>query len=318
MAMIKGIHLLDISTPFAVGKANCYFVEGHVPTLIDTPPRGMIHVDELEVALKRIGYSVRDIARIIITHHHFDHFGAASDLVRMNGAAVFASRGAAGYLEHFEDELEKDRDRYLKMLVQAGVPGDANNYLDALFAWAFSYGSSVPVSQMLDDGDELDLGPGPCRIAAVPGHTPWCILVYSQDRTFAFSGDFLLKQTSPEALIQQPAAKPGLYRSPKACLTSLHRVRQLGIQTVLPGHGKAIRDVAVRIDEINGFIAERKGFVHNILAKGRCTPFSIAEQTFSSLEEELVFFGILEVLGYLELLESEGLAEQDGGLWSVR
>lgn len=315
---LEGIHLLDISTPFPVGKTNIYLVEGRMPTLIDAPPKGMFYVDELRVALKRLDYSIGDIARIIVTHPHFDHFGSAADIVRMSGAAIWASRGAARHLEHFEDEFRQDYDHYSNILLQAGVPGDVRNYLGTFSSWARLYGCSVPVSRVLDDEDEIELGPGPCRVADVPGHSPWCILVYSQDRTFCFSGDFLLKEISSNALIQRPAAALQGYRSLRAYLTSLRKVKRLGIRRALPGHGEVIGDVAGRIDQITAFIGERKELVRHILARGPCKPFSIVQQIFPTLETDQLFLGISEVIGHLELLESEGLAWQRQGLWGAR
>jgi glyoxylase-like metal-dependent hydrolase (beta-lactamase superfamily II) len=89
------IHLLGISTPFPVGKVNVYLIEGAIPTLVDTPPKGAVYMNELQAALKARGYVIKDIRRIIITHPHFDHCGAAAEIVRLSEAEVWASSGGA-------------------------------------------------------------------------------------------------------------------------------------------------------------------------------------------------------------------------------
>jgi glyoxylase-like metal-dependent hydrolase (beta-lactamase superfamily II) len=312
---MEGVHLLDVSSPFPVGKTNIYFIEGPTPTLIDAPPKGAVYVDELRAALNRIGYGIGDIARIIITHPHFDHFGSVADIVAEGGAEVWASVGAAGHLEHFDEESRKDYDHYSGILAGAGAPGDVRDYVATLSGWAGMYGCSVPVSRLLDDGDAIDLGPGPCRIAAVPGHSPWCILIYREDRTYAFSGDFLLREITPNALIQRPDATSPDYRSLGAYLASLRKAKSLGLDMALPGHGEAITDVAGRIDEIVSFIGARSATVRRILHRGPRTPFSLVEEIFPGLPREQLFLGLSEVIGHLELLESKGLARLHEGLW---
>lgn len=314
--MIDHIHLLSMSTPFPVGNINVYFIEGVIPTLIDTPPKGNIYTNELRAALKKKGYSIRDIKRIIITHPHFDHFGAAAEIVRLSKAEVWVSRGGGQYLEDFDAELLRDLEYYTEILKWIVAPGDHRTYLDFLYTWGRMYGCSVPVSRLLNDGDEIELGSIPFIVRAVPGHTPWCIMLYSQDHLSAFTGDFLLNQISSNALIQRPSTMLQGYKSLKVYLASLHKVKQMAIQTALPGHGAIILDVAGRIDEITHFIQQRKELVRNILDQGPLRPFSIVKTLFPDLLQDQLFLGISEVIGHLELLESEGSALQvDEGYW---
>jgi glyoxylase-like metal-dependent hydrolase (beta-lactamase superfamily II) len=43
-----GIHRLQIPTPFAVGRVNCWLVEDEPLTLVDTGPNSGKALDELE------------------------------------------------------------------------------------------------------------------------------------------------------------------------------------------------------------------------------------------------------------------------------
>lgn len=312
---IDHIHLLDISTPFPVGKTNVYFIEDAIPTLVDAPPKGNVYINELKEALKTKGYSIEDIKRIIITHPHFDHFGGAAEIVRLSRAEVWVARGGERYLEDFDGEFLKDVEYYAEIVRRSGAPGDPGTYLEHLYNWARMYGCSVPVSRLLNDGDEVNLASVRYGVGAVPGHSASCMLLYAYDRRLAFSGDFLLKQISSNALIQRPTIESQGYKSLKVYLASLQRVKQMGIRTALPGHGGVIRDVAARIDEITSFIEERKELVRHILDRNfRSRPFSIVEELFPDLQPEQVFLGISEVIGHLELLEAEGgaLQEKDG------
>lgn len=313
---IGSTHLLNISTPLPVGKTNVYFIEGTIPTLVDTPLKGDVYIKELKTELKNKGYSIKDIKRIIITHTHFDHFGAAAEIVRLSNAEVWVSKGGATYLEHFNEEFQRDFEYYTEILSQAGAPGDPHAYLENLHNWTSMYGCSVPVSRFLEDGDEIELGSVPYRVKAVPGHSPWCILLYSEDRASAFSGDFLLKDVSSNALIQRPAVAQETYKSLKVYLNSLQEVKKMAIRRALPGHGEIIRDVTSRIDEITNLIDRRKTLVLDILNQEPCKLFSIVEVLFPDLRGEQVFLGTSEVIGHLELLESDGKVQQRGdGYW---
>ncbi|MCX5804459.1 MAG: MBL fold metallo-hydrolase [Proteobacteria bacterium] len=312
------IHLLGISTPFPVGKVNVYLIEDEIPTLVDTPPKGAVYINELQAALNGKGYSIKDIKRIIITHPHFDHCGAAAEIVRLSGAEVWTSRGGARYLEHFNDEFSMELQYYMEIFRQAGVPGNPRTYLEHLYDWARAYSCIVTVSRFLEDGDEFMLGSAPYSVKAVPGHSPWCILLYSQDRTSAFSGDFLLKDISSNALIQRPGSAQHEYKSLKSYLASLQEVKKMAIQKALPGHGEIIEDVAGRIDEIITFIRQRQKLVRDILDRGPCRAFSIVQALFPDLQGEQLFLGISEVIGHLELLESDGIVlQREDGYWVV-
>ena len=44
-----------------------------------------------------------DISKILITHYHFDHVGAANDLREQTGAKTYASKVDTWNIEHSED-----------------------------------------------------------------------------------------------------------------------------------------------------------------------------------------------------------------------
>ena len=92
------------------------------------------------------------------------------------------------------------------------------------------------------------------RVMTVPGHTPWCTLIYHERDRIAFSGDFLLKGISSNALCQRPDVVPKGYKSLKAYTASLERVRDMDLRLVLPGHGDVIERPH---DEVKRLIAHR-------------------------------------------------------------
>src|SRR5437764_10371123 len=67
------------------------------PTLVDTGLPGQ-H-DAIASALAEANLRVRDLARIILTHHDIDHVGSLHDLVETSGARVLAHAIEAPYID---------------------------------------------------------------------------------------------------------------------------------------------------------------------------------------------------------------------------
>lgn len=58
----------------------------------------------IEANIKALGFKVKDIRFIIISHEHFDHIGGIATLLRDSGAIVVAREPAASTLERGENE----------------------------------------------------------------------------------------------------------------------------------------------------------------------------------------------------------------------
>ena len=305
------IHRLPIGTPFPIGSINCYFIEEPVPTLIDVPPRGASFLGELQARLNDLGYALRDVKRIIITHPHIDHFGSAAAIAAQSGAEVWVCREGAGWLEHYEARLVEEERFSRDFLTSAAIPAAwIEKTASGFFELARGLAQTVKPSRYLIEGDEVLLGPALFRFVAVPGHTPWCMMIYDERDRIAFTGDFLLKEVSSNALCQEPHAAPEGYKSLKTYLASLRKVREMDLRLVLPGHGDVIERPSERIEELLSFIGERKGLMRDILSKGAQTPFQIMNRLFPELPANELFLAISEIMGHLEVLEEEGLVKR--------
>jgi glyoxylase-like metal-dependent hydrolase (beta-lactamase superfamily II) len=309
---LPGVHTIQIPAPYAVNSINVYFIELPCPTLIDVPPDDLVFREHLGRALEQKGYSFRDIRRIIVTHPHFDHYGLASWIVEQSGAEVWAFGGGALYFETFPDQFEADFLHYAVLLENAGAPHKGNTYLDEFYKSLLRLGCKVKISRYLKDGDTIQLGSTPFTVVHVPGHTPWCIMIYDRHGQIAFTGDFLIKDISSNALLQRPGMGLYEYKSLKTHVLSLQKTKALGLETALPGHGKPIRDAGRRIDQILHSIEGRKKQILALVNRlGPCTPFELMTRLFPDLPDWQVLLGMSEIIGHLELLEEEGLVQRE-------
>jgi hydroxyacylglutathione hydrolase len=77
--------------PIALGFVNAYLIRGKRPVLVDTGAPA--NAPKILAALSEEGYSPRDLALIIITHAHIDHFGSAAAISTATGAPILAAAG---------------------------------------------------------------------------------------------------------------------------------------------------------------------------------------------------------------------------------
>src|SRR6266849_4994254 len=71
---------ISLPTPFYIGPVNVYLVAEDPLTLIDTGPKTKEAIEALREGLRRAGFRVSDIRRIVLTHAHEDHCGLARSL----------------------------------------------------------------------------------------------------------------------------------------------------------------------------------------------------------------------------------------------
>ena len=106
-----------VPTPYAVGPANVYVFPSGPVTLFDCGPNTPATETALMLGLASIGLHPEQIARVVISHGHPDHYGMAPRLQALSGAEILVG----------ERDLPKLADRSMllatgKLLLQAGMP----------------------------------------------------------------------------------------------------------------------------------------------------------------------------------------------------
>jgi glyoxylase-like metal-dependent hydrolase (beta-lactamase superfamily II) len=304
---LPGFHIFRIPLPLPVDNMNVYFMEKPVPTLIDVPPNDNTFKSYLETALAEINYRIKDIRRIIVTHPHFDHFGLARWIADQGDAEIWIHADAVGHLETHPKELAFDVRYYNRFLRLCGAPSTVKEHLQAFYHLASNFGCQVRVSKALRDGDEVSLAGVMFKVMSVPGHTPYCILIHNAETGLAFTGDFLIQDITSNALVQRPRRGLKEYKGLITYISSLIKVRDMGLKLALSGHGEVIKDPTARIVKILSFIENRQKKILRILGPVPTTVFHIMDKLLPHLPPNQILLGLSEVLGYLELLEQKGL-----------
>jgi glyoxylase-like metal-dependent hydrolase (beta-lactamase superfamily II) len=170
----SGIELIDLGFMDTPGVIAAYLLVGDDGlTLIETGPATTRR--HLEEGLRNAGYSLGDVSRIIVTHIHLDHGGAAGVIMRDHPHIRLSVHPVGA--PHMVDPT--------RLVVSAGrIYGDQ---MDRLFGEIIG----VPADRVdvLTDGEIVDAGGRTLRMLFTPGHASHHVAILDERSGTLFMGD---------------------------------------------------------------------------------------------------------------------------------
>ena len=193
----------------AAFDGNVYLVLDEKPILVDA---GMMAAPTLRNIKKLIDPA--KIEKIVLTHCHHDHSGAAPELKAATGARLLLS--------------EKE----------VGAVGDD------LASVAYLFGQQAPhyeVDQTLKEGMVLDTGEWKLEVMETPGHSQGSLCLYEPRAKVLFSGDTVFPDGNIGRTDMYGGSTPDL-------VASIERLTGLDVEIMYPGHMEITgRDVRKQI-----------------------------------------------------------------------
>jgi glyoxylase-like metal-dependent hydrolase (beta-lactamase superfamily II) len=309
----EGVYLLKVPVPIPLVFVSTYLVEGSDGwTLIDTGfdyPEGR---EAWEAGARAVGCDLRrDVSRIIVTHFHPDHLGAAHWLQGLGGAPVYMLDSEIQNSREIWDDA--DPAAFIRHLVDNGM----DRALAERAAAKMRTGLTLPEKMIpLRVGEKISLRTGVAQVVHAPGHADHQIMLHDEERKILFAADHILLEITPN-IGRWPESEP----NPLArYLGSIRGIRDFPVDLVLPGHGPLFHDLRGRVDELLSHHEERLELMWREIEVAPKTPFEVSRKVFRyglSLYERC--FALTETLAHLDQLVLEGRAERmEGGISSFQ
>ncbi len=300
---------LELPTPFPVGPANAWWLDGPEPVLIDTGVHTPSSLEALEAQLAARGRRLGDLRRILLTHDHYDHAGAAAELHRRSGAEIcLHTRGRLG-ARWLPEELAE----LARFAGRCGLPAEVLSRAQASFRRAARVVAPSPpagATRRLAGGESLPSPLGPLEVLHTPGHAPDHVCFLAREAGLLFCGDTLLQDITPNPILSLDPER-GFRRRPSLLeyLGSLEALAGCGARLAHPGHGPDITDVAGLVLRSLEFIRDRQAAFQAAVEAGAGTPRELSLAVFGELEVTGEFLALSETVAYLDLLERDAMAE---------
>jgi len=326
VAELPVVHQITLPTPWETDSVQVYLIDSDPLTLVDCGLDDEPSRLALESALEQLGYGTEDLRRIVLTHHHRDHFGQAQRLREVApDLEVWAHAESAPMIERFSPERDEDVDGLADLFREFGVPADAVARLVEArrrkLAREPALCSATRVDRLIDDGDAVPFKDGTFAVIHSPGHTAGHVLLHHEASRVLLSGDQVLGGAVPNAenhyLDGLPEPGDPLRRRPRykgllAYRRSLRRLRERSFRAILPGYGGVIRRPERAIREALLYYEVRiqriERSLRSVSALGQAiTAYEIWRALFPGADPvSEMRTRLITIIGALDVLEDEG------------
>ncbi|ALG75103.1 metallo-beta-lactamase [Azospirillum thiophilum] len=310
-----GVLWIRLSLPFQLDHINVWALDGGAAgwTLVDCglgDPRTRAAWE----LLLRDALGGRPVERVVVTHFHPDHIGAAGWLVERTGASFAASLTEWLFARTLSAGSDAATDAAVERFYRrSGLEPEA---LAAVLGRKGAYGRGVPsvpaTLTRLRVGDRLPVGDRLWTVIGGSGHTAEPVSLHRQADAagpgLLISGDQILPRISPNisAWPTEPEADPLA-----DYLASLAGWSALPAETlVLPSHGRPFRGLHARAGELARHHAERLAEIEALCATPQ-TAAAVTRALFPRpLDTHQTVFALGEAVAHLNHLIAKGRLER--------
>jgi glyoxylase-like metal-dependent hydrolase (beta-lactamase superfamily II) len=233
---------LRLPIPFEDGLVNVFlFADGEEVDLLDCGMNSDESVSAIHSAVAQVG--AKRIRRLVVTHIHPDHYGAAGMLAGDGGADLYLHRLEVPLVNPRYVELEHLVKEVHTYLLVNGVPADEAEVLSNSQRALSQVVKPAEPAVQLDGAELLRMGRRELRVEWTPGHSPGHICLYESGAKLLFAGDHMLPELSPNIGLHPQSTPDPLHEY----LDGLKRLAAYEPKKILPAHGRPFNDAKARV-----------------------------------------------------------------------
>ena len=310
----SGVFELRLPIPFEDGLVNVFlFPDGDEVDLLDCGMNADESLAMIHEAVDELG--ARRIRRLVVTHIHPDHYGAAGALAGPGKAALYIHRLEVPLVHPRYVELEQLVAEVRNYLLVNGVPADEADVLSNSQRALSEVVKTAEPAVQLDGAEHVTMGGRTLRIEWTPGHSPGHVCLFDRDGALLFAGDHILPDLSPNIGLHPQSTPDPL----DDYIAGLRRMGALEPGLVLPAHGRPFADAQTRVEGLIAHHVRRLDQIEEIVGRVEKTGWQVALELWGrreNLYEKRL--ALQEALAHLQALAVAGRVRKTATPESVR
>jgi len=234
------------------GAGTVYFLTGEQKALVDCGPATSLK--PVSDGIEHLGYDIRDLDYIIVTHIHLDHSGGVGTLLKLTpGAKVIAHQKAA---KHLVDPSK---------LIISAIGAQGQSTVDR-------NGEVLPVPRErimpVKDGDQIRLSSNQTlTVLETPGHAPHELCILESLNRGVFVGDAVGHYVEGTSIIA-PITPPPSFDF-ELYLKSLKRLVELEPSRIYFAHAGCSDRAREKLEQAIRELEARNAVIENAVRSGR-------------------------------------------------
>ncbi|WP_276352890.1 MBL fold metallo-hydrolase [Cohnella caldifontis] len=310
---------VKVPLPYSLKWVNAYLLPGDNGwTLIDPGLRTPESEKLWEQTLADKGIHWAAIKRIVLTHHHPDHYGLAGWFQeRSGGAPVWMSDEAGRAAWMMWGEGETFSARMLEAMRRHGLPQELTEAMREHLSGFRGRVSPHPTEvRTLKAGGKFEMAGTEWTLIGGEGHGPGHLSFYDPRGRRILCGDQVLPDISPN-IGWLPEGDPNPLAS---FMDSLKFMLDLEVDLAFPGHRDPFGRFRDRLVDLLAHHERRLERLIALIGSDALSSFEICERLFGARlrsNPHNLRFALAETIAHLLLLERRGLLRQvnGGGTW---
>lgn len=299
---------LRLPIPFEDGRVNCFLLpDGERVDMIDCGMSAPESVALVHQAVAEVCGRRARLGRLVVTHIHPDHYGAAGEMTEREGASLFLHRLEVPMVHPRYLEVEQLVQEVGHHLQVHGVPEREAEFLKNASRWLRDFVRPATPALQLDGSETIEMGGRRLRVEWTPGHSPGHICLFDPQSRLLFAGDQLLPEVTPNIGLHPQSTPDPL----DDYLAGLRRLAALQPALVLPAHGRPFEDAATRVAELVRHHQRRKEQILQVIGDSEMDAWQVTTAVWGPRENLIEMrMALQEGLAHLQSLSQEGKLEK--------